>query len=118
MLQQQRSGFYRRKRLGARLVAQFAKARSMPRVQDETTKFEEPRIAPPQGLGLAPAAVEQHDAFEAVQHRILVSCRRSSSVERDNLSLGTVRSGADRAQIEYRPAFCIDCTAKRARQVR
>src|SRR5207302_1367402 len=112
MLQQERGSLERRERFAARLAAYSAIARPMPRVEDEAPEPEEPRVAPPQGLGLAPAAVEQHDAFEAAQHRILVGCRCSRPVNRNNLPLEPKRRGPRRAELEHPPFPCIGGTAE------
>src|SRR6516162_8394832 len=63
VLKQQRGGFQCRERLAAWLATHSAKTRPVPRVEDEAAEPEEPWVAPPQRLGFAPAAIEQHDAF-------------------------------------------------------
>src|SRR5262249_354322 len=58
-----------RESVAARLLAQVPVARRLPRAEDHALAFQHPGIAPPQRLGLAPGAVEQHDAFDTLEDR-------------------------------------------------
>ena len=94
MAQHQGSGFQRRERLGPRFAAQPAESRRVGRVQHEPLQLQQPWVAPPQRLRLAPGAVEQHDALEAAQHPVGVGQRIAVAVQRDDRAAVRAASGA------------------------
>src|SRR5439155_10721688 len=70
--------------VAAWLTAQLAVARRTRRTKDDALAFQHPRIAPPQRLGLAPGAVEQHDAFNVFQDGALVVLDFTLAIDGDD----------------------------------
>ena len=67
-------------------LAQLAIARRPLRAENDALAFQHPGIAPPQRLGLAPGAVEQHDAFDIAEDGALVRLDLALAVDRDDLA--------------------------------
>src|SRR5882757_6793473 len=75
----------------------------MRRAEDDALAFQHPGIAPPQRLGLAPGAVQQHDAFDVFQDGALVVLDLALAVDGDDIAVGLELGDLGRAEIEYRP---------------
>ena len=118
MPQHQRRRFQRRQGFAARLAAQPPEPCRAQRVQDEPVQFQQPRIAPPQGLRLAPGAVEEHNAVEMFQHRVWLGDRLPVAPEQQDLAMLSERRRSRRAEVEHRPAPRVSVMAERPRQVR
>ena len=91
----------------ARLAAQLPIARRMRRAQDDALAFQHPRVAPPQRLGLAPGAVEQHDAFDIPEDGALIVFDFTLAVDGDDIPVGFELGDLGGAEIQYRPAAGI-----------
>src|SRR4051794_18045946 len=72
---------------GAGLAARPTEPCGARGVQHEPVQFQEPRIAPPQGLRLAPGAVQQHDAVEMLQRRAWFGDRLPVAREQQDLAV-------------------------------
>src|ERR1700692_1033268 len=91
----------------------------MPWPEDYALAFQHPRIAPPQRLGLAPGAVEQHNALDVFQDGALVVFDFALAVDGDDVAGGLEVGDFRRAEIEYRPAAGIgDLPPQRLREAR
>ena len=84
---QHRRRLDRRQPVAARLAPQLAVARRLRRIENDAPALQHPRIAPPQRLGLAPAAVEQHHAFETLQDRLLAILGLALPVDDDDVGV-------------------------------
>src|SRR5689334_12252221 len=78
--EEQRRRLDGRERVAPRLVPEPAVARRAARPEHGAARLQDPGIAPPQGLRLAPAAVEEHDPLELGHGRVLVAERRTLAV--------------------------------------
>src|SRR5258707_11325215 len=107
-----------RQSVAAGLATQLAAARRPPRAEHHATAFEHPRIAPPQGLGLAPGAVQQHDALDVAHQGILISLELALAVEKDDLAVGREARRLYRAEIKDRPAMRVDGAAENLAEAR
>src|SRR5262245_35753016 len=87
-----------REPVAAGLAPQLAVARRALRPEHDAPALEHPGIAPPQRLGLAPGAVEQDDAFDLAQRRILVIDRVAVLVHEYDVAIGQARRGLDRSE--------------------
>src|SRR5665213_964165 len=92
------------KTVAARLAAQLAVARWLLWAEDHPLAFQHPGVAPPQRLGLAPGAVEQHDALDVFENGALVVLDMALVVDGDDISVGFEISDLGGAEIEHRPA--------------
>jgi len=90
----------------------------MRRRQHHAPRLEHPGVAPPQGLGLAPGAVEQHRPLDGRQRACLVEQGNALGVERDHLTSLGQGLGSRRAEMQDRPAFRIGRPAQRLGQAR
>src|SRR6185312_767663 len=115
---QQRRGLDGREALAARLASELAIARGPVRTQHDAPAFQHPGISPPQRLRLAPAAVEQNDAFDLVERRLLIAKRCALSIEQDDIAAWRQLRRARRAEIEHRPAPGIDGSAEELGETR
>jgi len=86
--------------------------------ENDAPAFEHPGIAPPQRLGLAPIAVEQHDPLNIVKQRVLIAFRFALAVEHDDLAIGRERGYLGGAEIKDRPALRIDGAAENLGEAR
>src|SRR5581483_6239173 len=116
--QEQRRGFDGGEGIAPWLAAELAVARVSARAQHDAPAFQHPRLAPPKRLRLAPAAVEEDDALDLRERRVLIARGLCLAVEHDDLAAGAELGGARRAQIEHRPALGIGRTGERLAEAR
>src|SRR5579883_2202442 len=94
----------RRARRGPpRLAAELAVERGRRRREDEAARLQEPGVAPPQRLRLAPASIEEDDAVERGERRRLVGERRAAAAERGQRRPRRALRGGG-AKVEHAPA--------------
>src|SRR5512139_1094682 len=110
--QQHGCRFDGRESVAARLAPQLAVARGPFRPKHDALALEHPAIAPPQRLGLAPGAVEQDDALDFAQRRVLVIDRVAALVHHHDIAFRQDRLGLHRTEIEDRPALRIGRAAE------
>src|SRR5215831_3326860 len=101
---QHRGRLDRRKPVAARLAAQMAVARRPAGPENDALAFQHPRIAPPQRLGLAPGAVEQHHALDISKYRALTILDVALAIDRHDLRVRIELSDLRRAEIKHGPA--------------
>src|SRR5262249_31880448 len=116
--QEQRCGFDGRERVAPRLAAELAVARWASWTQHNARAFQHPRIAPPERLRLAPAAVGADDARDPRGRRILIARGPALAIEHDDLAARSEFSRPRRAQIGHRPTLWIGGTAERLAEAR
>src|SRR5262245_37002457 len=110
--ERERRRFQRREALAARLATQLAVERRPARAQHQTLRFQHPWVAPPQRLRLAPGAVEDDDAVDAGESRVLVGDRLALLVDDGHLTPRRNVGGLRRAQMQDGPAARIGGTAE------
>src|SRR6476469_7801848 len=76
------------KAVTARFAAELAVTRGIRRTEDDALAFQHPGITPPQRLGLAPGAVEQHDALDVFQDGALMVLDLALAVDGDDIPVG------------------------------
>src|SRR5260370_5008653 len=90
--------------VAARLLAELAVARRTFGAEDDPLALQHPRIAPPQRLGLAPGAIQQHDALDIAEDGALVGLDFALAVDGDDIAVGLELADLGRAEIEHGPA--------------
>src|SRR5579872_1947026 len=90
-----RGRFDRGKAVASRLAAKRAVTRWARGSENNSLAFQHPGIAPPQRLGLAPGAIEEHDAFDLAQDGLLILLDLALAIDRDKL-VGLIEFGSPR----------------------
>jgi len=102
-------------RIGARFASEVAVQRRAVRHHDEAAQLGQPRVSPPQRLGLRPVAVERDQALQASARGLLVGQGQALAVDGDQRRRLPLRLG--RAEIEHAPVARLGRPAQRMGEV-